>query len=639
MRKRWLFCLLTMMLLTVLLAMPAAAEKVGGTCGDNVTWMFDDQTGTLTLQGEGEVIGVKTYQERMPWGDFCSQISNVVIGEGITGLGDYAFAYCEKVQFITIPATIKRMGSYVFKDCKALKAVYFLGDPPEMPSTVFSSAWGTKTAYYEFSNSLWKEHLANKSYNMANFVPMNVPYSGTFGKTNVMTYEIIDNTMYISGSGAMDTVEVGKTRPWYVYEDDIYEVVISENITSISTCFFEGMTSLRYVKLPNTLKTIEEKAFYQCISLQRIEIPNSVTKMGDGVFWGCECLQEVILSEKLEVIPQYTFRECAALQAIRIPDSVTVMGEGVFWGCKHLKQVTFPNALEVIPTYAFRECTYLREITIPASVRTIASYAFYACGLRKVVVPKTVTQMEHGVFSDCVDLEEATIEAQISVLESGVFYNCKNLRVLRLPKTITELLNFHNSEKYIVNPQWKELYFTGDPPSWGQYTAGNLPYTLLAYYPRDNPAWTQEARMKISDRCTWVPWPVLDTDPPIPEPTRPPAATQGYTEPNLPVTYPTETPQPQPSGETDPNESTPTTEEAAPSGSVPSIGETDTSFRTEPSSSQQPSGSQPAVTGGAGDQDAPPWEDIPWVSIFAGVIALSMLAGITAALYTTRRRK
>ena len=72
-----------------------------GTCGENLTWTFNEATGTLTISGTGDMRNYKP-TTAMPWAEYLSEITSVVIEEGITSIGDYAFYDCNYINKIKI---------------------------------------------------------------------------------------------------------------------------------------------------------------------------------------------------------------------------------------------------------------------------------------------------------------------------------------------------------------------------------------------------------------------------------------------------------------------------------------------------------------------------------------------------------
>ena len=98
-------------------------------CGDNLTWTLDDE-GTLTISGTGDM-AVFYYASSVPWADFKESIKKVVIQEGVTSIGDWAFSGCTALTEITIPEGVTSVGFYAFSCCKSLTDI-------TLPSTVTS---------------------------------------------------------------------------------------------------------------------------------------------------------------------------------------------------------------------------------------------------------------------------------------------------------------------------------------------------------------------------------------------------------------------------------------------------------------------------------------------------------------------
>ena len=99
----------------------SAAEVASGTTGD-VNWSFDDATGTLTISGTGAMQDWGS-GNNVPWYDFCSSIKTIVIENGVTSIGDYAFNYCPSVTSVDIPDSVTSIGNCAFIYCTSLTSV------------------------------------------------------------------------------------------------------------------------------------------------------------------------------------------------------------------------------------------------------------------------------------------------------------------------------------------------------------------------------------------------------------------------------------------------------------------------------------------------------------------------------------
>ena len=249
-----------------------------------------------------------------------------------------------------------------------------------------------------------------------------------------LTWELNDNTLTISGSGAMYDydLEVNPT-PWSSYADQINEVVIGNGVTSIGALAFSDCNSLGSVTFAegSQLKSIGALAF-SSTGLTSIEIPASVTSIGECAFIGCQCLTSITFAKRsqLESIGESAFSS-SLLTSIEIPAGVTSIGEAAFFECTNLGSVTFAEGsqLESIGEYAFSR-TGLTSIEIPASVTSIGSYVFQNCdNLASMAVEdgNTVYDSRNGC--------NAIIEKSSNTLIAG----CKNTTI---PDGVTSIGNY-----------------------------------------------------------------------------------------------------------------------------------------------------------------------------------------------------
>ena len=107
-------------------------DNRGGTCGTddpntttvdeskNVTWLYDNDTHTLTISGTGPMMyygsalgSDSQYHSTAPWSYLDSEIQKVVVGDGVTYIGSYAFAYCAALTSVSLPASVSALGNYV----------------------------------------------------------------------------------------------------------------------------------------------------------------------------------------------------------------------------------------------------------------------------------------------------------------------------------------------------------------------------------------------------------------------------------------------------------------------------------------------------------------------------------------------
>lgn len=93
-----------------------AAPVIGGICNDDISWTLNSE-GKLTISGTGEI----PEEKAEPWdAAYADQVTEVVIEEGITGIGDWVFAGHDNLVTVTIPASLTAIGDYAFAGCGSL---------------------------------------------------------------------------------------------------------------------------------------------------------------------------------------------------------------------------------------------------------------------------------------------------------------------------------------------------------------------------------------------------------------------------------------------------------------------------------------------------------------------------------------
>ena len=128
--------------------------ETSGSCGENVSWYFDEATQTLTISGTGEM---KNYAATgTPWYGHRSVINTVVIEEGVTTIGNSAFLGCGSLTSVTIPNGVTSIGNYAFRECTQLPSVTI---PASVTSIGSSAFWvcSSLTSVHIFDIAAWLE--------------------------------------------------------------------------------------------------------------------------------------------------------------------------------------------------------------------------------------------------------------------------------------------------------------------------------------------------------------------------------------------------------------------------------------------------------------------------------------------------
>ena len=124
------------------------------------------------------------------------------------------------------------------------------------------------------------------------------------------------------------------------------------------------------------------------------------------------------------------------------------------------------------------------KVVIEPGVTSIGDHAFDSCSLTSVTIGNSVTSIGDSAFSYCRSLTSVTIPERVTSIGTDAFTSCENLR---------------------------EVKFTGNAPTFELYW-GDEEYstfaddTLTAYYPVDNPTWTEDVLQDYGGTITWMPW-------------------------------------------------------------------------------------------------------------------------------------
>ena len=240
-------------------------------------------------------------------------------------------------------------------------------------------------------------------------------------------------------------------------------------VTAIAPKAFEGMTALRRVILPGTLRMIGEMAFTGCTGLESIVIPGGVVKIGTLAFAKCAALGRVRIEPGVQTLGPSCFSKCLSLSRVDMPASVQSLGGGVFFGCpksltiyggagttaeKYAKfnaiaydtesfredeQFVFEEAEDGTLTVLAPRDPQCTAIEIPFElcgrrIARIAPKAFFAIStLQSVVIGGGVEQIGENAFFGCGRLEMISLERGLDRIGEGAFAGCGALTQVTLP--------------------------------------------------------------------------------------------------------------------------------------------------------------------------------------------------------------
>ena len=364
-----------LLLIMMLLSMMAMADN-NGTCGDNLTWTFVESTGTLTVSGSGAMQSDVT----RPWENIKDKILAVVIEDGVTTIGGYAFRMCSALASIVIPNSVTSIGDSSFESCSNLASVVIPNSVTSIGQYAFSHCRSLTTI--TIGNSV-ASIGDNAFYDCIGLTSVTIPSSVTsigtyiFQECSSLTSINVEteNNVYDSRNNCNAIIETSTNTLLF----GCINTVIPNDVTSIGQGAFYKYSELTSIAIPNGVTSIGANAFHGCSGLTSIAIPNSVTSIGIYAFHGCSGLTSINIPNGVTYLGSDTFHGCSGLTSINIPSSVTFIGSDTFCGCCGLTSINIPNSVTYIGSYTFQYCSGLTSITIGNSVTSIGNFVFSGC--------------------------------------------------------------------------------------------------------------------------------------------------------------------------------------------------------------------------------------------------------------------
>ncbi|MBR1687876.1 MAG: leucine-rich repeat domain-containing protein [Prevotella sp.] len=433
-----------------------------------------------------------------------SDMSTLTIPEGVVKIDYKVLADCKKLQTIALPNSLDSFGS--FDGCDNLRSISVESDnikyltedgvlynkdktklirvPQNIQKNVFEVPNGVATIWYSaFSGTSIRRIRIPKGVSViddycfsgCNYLETidvdkdNPNYSSEKGilmnkeRNRILCYPynkdishlvIPDGVWEINIPGFRNYAKLGKLRileipqsiesiPDNYFKDcvNLQSVIISEGVTHIGEHSFANCRKLREITIPGSVKTIGKGAFENCLSLSKVTIAEGTTAIGEEAFKNCKSLKSVSFANSVVEIGKASFSFCVSLEKLDLPKGLQVITDRLFWNCESLDSIDIPEGVKEIGGQAFADCKKLNNVTIPDSVTKLSKWAFYGCSLlQTVIIPKGIREIEHWSFFKCSSLNSITIPQGVTIIEDA-FSECTSLIKICFPDSIESINN------------------------------------------------------------------------------------------------------------------------------------------------------------------------------------------------------
>ncbi len=425
------------------------------TIGDHVTgistYAFDD-TGYYSNQ-QNWATGVLYIGNHLF--DSRSDITSCDIRYGTTTIQPDAFYDHDQLASVTIPDTVFEIGYRAF-DGTALTKV----DIPGSVKTIADSAFAGCESLTSVTLGDGVTEIGEGAFAYTGLTTVNIPSS----------VQVIGDDAFYCHDLESFTVDQGSAY----FSTDVNGILFNQEQTELIQC--PAAKNGSYL-MPKTVKTIRRRAFYYCSGvydvtfpeglqtigeeafantfLETVDIPASVTEIGFAAFDECghitaftvdpansvySDLDGVLFDKDQKTLIQYPL---AKGEEYTVPNGVTKIGDRAFSHSRDMRgllAIHFSDTVTEIGNQAFAHCLRMKELTLPGNIKTIGTEAFEACdNLNTVVLGEGMIEVGERAFASCLKLASVTFPNSLRTIGYDAFSGCWVLTAANLGTGITEI--------------------------------------------------------------------------------------------------------------------------------------------------------------------------------------------------------
>ena len=324
------------------ITVPSTLKKIGAHAFEQCTGLKE-----IALPKKGMVsIGEAAFRG-------CTELTTINIPDGITGIAASVFEGCGKLKTVSMPKSgILSIGDRAFADCAALATLTLNPGLQTIGQEIFAGC-GVKEAKIPDSVT----SIAPKAFYKSRLKTLKLPAN---------MEEIPEQLCAFSGS--------------------LSTLTMPKNVKKIGKSAFE-QCPITALTLPEGLETIGEKAFafdeYTALynygksktssKLRSLKIPDSLMTIEKRAFFGNDALKAISFSKKpkLTEIGDEAFSHCTGLGTLKLPGCIRTIGKSAFKKCLQLKKAELEDGITAIPDEMFANCSKLRELKVTDSVTAV----------------------------------------------------------------------------------------------------------------------------------------------------------------------------------------------------------------------------------------------------------------------------
>ena len=461
MKRIWAALIALCMLLTLMPAAAFAEGETSGKCGENLTWQYDEITKTLTISGTGDMYSYTmtagtgvTARMLAPWRadeSIKNNLEKVVIEDGVTAIGSYAFYGCPNLKEVVLPESVTEIRSNAFYDCTMLKTIN-IDKITKLWSNVFTGCDSLESvtlaeglAYV--SSGTFSDCKGLKSLTISSSVTSFE--EGFYGCTSLESIVVADgNTVYSSQDGVLYNKDI-TTLIKFPLNKSVTGFTIPDTVTEVEgNAFYGHQKEGEYDK--NRLLIVGEWIVgtkdIVCENYE-IKVDDSVTHIADGIF-AIENLKSISVPKSITSIGIGAFSG-DSLTSISVNEENTAYSseKGILYNKDKTELIQYPigktdeeiilaDTVKKIGSRAFSYNKYLKKAELPG-VEELGDFALAYTDVENVTLSPSLKKISSWAFAWCEKLEKADLPEGVEYIGSQSFNQCKALKSIHIPKSVT----------------------------------------------------------------------------------------------------------------------------------------------------------------------------------------------------------
>ena len=493
-----LSCIIASLLLIFAFGITASAEETteatsaptivaSGSCGDNVTYTLDSD-GLLTINGTGDMYNYSSYYEsHSPWSG--ESYENIVISDGVTSIGDYAFADSSYLTSITIPDSVTSIGYRAFYGCTGLTSITIPDSVTNIGHDAFRNCTGLTSITIPDSVISIGDRAFDLCYRLTvTKAPFDIVKRGVFASSQCKSVSLNSIGQWCSYDFTDDSY-FDNVENLYLNGELVTNVLISDDYDKITADTFKNIRCIEKFEIdknstvyklgingelrlidgtliayPNAIKSLRIENGFELDSLQymtnleSVSIAADVEEIPEGAFKNCVALKEITVDEGNEnycavdnvlysktMRRLYVYPACKPGTEFTVPSKVVRFLPYAFANNKHLEKFTIPDTVTIVDEHLFYNSTGLKEITLNSNIKTIGDYAFSGCSVLKKINynANQITSLSSTIFENSGNGGHGITVIfgdNISTVPSNIFYdNSANVKDVYIGSNATSI--------------------------------------------------------------------------------------------------------------------------------------------------------------------------------------------------------